>query len=94
MPTIYENIENLIDENTSRQMLDKIAVIKAQVDEMQEKSAKQEADYKDLLKDYTAVIKTSVFNVDNPRKIDEGQPKEVTFESFLDDWTAKNEKLK
>lgn len=93
MPTIYENIENLIDENTSRETLDKIAVIKSQIDEMQEKSAKQDADYKELLKDYTEVVKSSVFKVDNPTKVDEGQ-KDFSFDSFLKEWTSKNEKLK
>lgn len=93
MPDIRENLESLIDENTSRAVLDKIAVIKNQLDEMDAKSAKQDADYKDLLKDYTNLVKTSVFKVDSQTKVDEGKKADFSFDSFLADWTEKSKKL-
>jgi len=85
MSDIKENLKNLIGEDTSREVIEKIAVISNQVDEMIEQSAKQAADYKELLNDYAKLVKSSVFQVDNQSKVDEGT-KEFSFDSFVATW--------
>lgn len=91
MPDIKENLKNLIGETADKDMIEKVAVISTQVDEMIAQSEKQKADYKELLDDYAKVIKQSVYNVDNHTKVDEGK-KDFNFDSFVEDWQAKNKK--
>lgn len=89
MPDIKENLQNLITEESSKDLIEKVAVISNQLDEMILQSAKQQADYKELLDDYAKVVKQSVYHVDNPTKIDEGK-KEFNFDNFMKDWQNKN----
>lgn len=85
---LNEQLANLLTEDASKEQIEKIAVIKNTVDKLAEESAKQEAEYKDLLKDYSSVIKASAFNTDKT-KADEGT-KEVNLDNFFNDWANKN----
>lgn len=91
MPDIKELLQSLITDSSSKEQIEQVAVISSKVDEMIAEADKQKSDYTDLLKDYASLIKASTFKVDNQTKIDEG-PKEVTFEGFLKNWEANNNK--
>lgn len=88
---LKQNLQSLLGDDATKEQIEKIAVISQKVDEMIADSAKQEAEYKDLLKDYATVIRKSTFKMDDPTKADEGK-KEFSFDSFAQEWQSQQKK--
>lgn len=82
---LQKQLADLLDNNATKEQIEKVAVINNTVKELAEESSKQNEEYKGLLKDYAKVVKTSAFSTDKT-KADEGNKEPITFDKFFDNY--------